>query len=803
MKVSYNWLREYVPFNISSEELAARLTSAGLEVEMIHNIGSELQEIIVGKVLSVQKHPNADKLSLCKVDIGEEKLDIICGASNVQKDQKVPVILIGSRLPDGTKINKTKIRDVYSYGMICSEKELGLSDNALGIMVLPEEINIGKKFIDEMSLKDTILEINVTPNRPDCLSIIGIAREISCLLRLPFIIPDYNLKEEEKDVFTFITINNHVPNLCPRYTARVIYDVNVAPSPLSMRQRLQSVGIRPINNIVDITNYILIEFGHPLHAFDLRFINGNVIQIRQAKQKEIFETLDKIKRELTSDMLVIGDDKNVIALAGIMGGHLSGIKDDTTSIILESAYFSPSSVRKTSKFLGLSTESSYRFERGTDINGLVNASKKAAFLINDLSGGKIARGMIDSYPHHLPQKTVSLRPLRVNKILGTSIPLTEIENILVRLNFIPNNIDKTDMIEFTVPSFRTDITREIDLIEEVARIFGYDRIKSTIPITALSNNSLPVIQNLINKVKNTLISQGINETISYSFISSLQYDKICLPLDDKKRHAIKIKNCLTPEQSLMRTLLLPSMMNTLDLNFKHGNFNLKFFEIGRVFLPEEGFELPYEEMYLIIALTGKFSSGWDTKEHEVDIFDLKGIMETLLNNVGLINCKFVKINYPSFNPNKCFSIVNSDITLGIGGEIHPDVLENYKFEQPIFTIELSIDKIMASISKLNEKVFQPLSIYPSVTRDLALLVKNSTTYEQIISVISESEKHLIEKIDLFDLFQGKSIEPGYKSMAFRIIFRSQKNTLQDEDINKIINKILLNLSKKLNVELRK
>ncbi|MBI4650321.1 phenylalanine--tRNA ligase subunit beta [Candidatus Desantisbacteria bacterium] len=802
MKASYNWLREYVSFNITPNELADRLTMAGLEVESMQSIGDEIKQVIVGKVIQVEKHPNADKLSLCKVDTGSEILEIVCGAPNVAAGQKVPVALCGTELPGGLKIKKSKIRDVYSHGMICSQKELGLGEISSGIMVLPENVNIGKIFIDEMNLRDTILEINVTPNRPDCLSIIGIAREIACILRLPLNIPEIKIDEEPQDINISVTIENEAHYLCPRYTARVITGVKVSPSPFWLEQRLQSIGIRSINNIVDITNYILIEWGHPLHAFDARFISGNTIKIRQAKQGEKFETLDGVKRELTSEMLVIADKEKAIALAGVMGGGNSQIKDDTSTIILESAYFDMSSIRKTSKKLDLSTESSYRFERGTDINGLVNASLYASMLISKLADGKIAKGMIESYPKEFKNKIITLRPEKVNNILGTGLPVSEIENILVRLNFILKKKDKEDEVDFIIPSFRHDINREIDLIEEVSRIYGYDKIKVHTPNIAISSTPQPLSVSITNKIKNTLVSCGMNEIISFSFVCEEQFNKICLSSDDKRRNAVKIRNPLTPEQNLMRTLLLPSLLNAAGYNFAHGNFNLKLFETGRVFLPEEGFELPYEETYLGILLTGNFSYGFDNTLHETDIYDLKGILEILTDSLNLDKSKIDKYSNPSFHPNKCLSLINSDILLGFGGEIHPDVLENYKFDHPVFAMEISIDKLIASLSK-DKKTFKPISIYPSIMRDMSLIVKENISHEELLGVIKESEKKLIEEIKLFDLYKGKNIPAGYKSMGYRLIFRSFDRTLKDEEIDKIMQKILNNLEQKLGITLRK
>ncbi len=801
MKASYNWLKDYVSFNISPAELADRLTSAGLEIELMISIGDDIKDIIIGEVLDVQKHPNADKLSLCNVDIGNEKLEIVCGASNVAKGQKVPVALVGVQLPNGIKIKKSKIRDVISHGMICSEKELGLSDESLGIMVLPDNVKIGKKFIDEMNVGDTIFEINITPNRPDCLSIIGIAREISCLLRLPLKLSENVLHEECENINSFISVENEAHHLCPRYTTRYIYDAKIEPSPFWLRQRLQSVGIRSINNIVDITNYVLIEYGHPLHAFDARLISGKTIKIRNAKQGEIFETLDGVKRELNQDMLVIADKEKAIALAGIMGGNNSGVKEDTKDIILESAFFDPSNIRNTSKKLDISSESSYRFERGTDYNGLVNASQRAASLMCSLAGAKIVQGSIDNYPVQFQQKKVNLRLEKVNNILGTTLSITEIENILVRLDFQPKKNSEGE-VEFIVPSFRPDITREIDLIEEVARIYGYERIKSKVPEIPIMNNFLPESAVIINKIKNILSSCGFNEIVSYSFTDSVQFDKLNLKQDDIKRKAIKIKNPLTPEQSLMRTMLLSGILNIISNNLKHGNLNLKLFEISKVYIPEEGFELPYEEKCISIALTGKFLSGLDYKEIELDFFNLKGYLEILIENLGMENLKFKEYNHPSFHPNKCFSITNSKIPLGFGGELHPDVLENYEFKQPVFAMELSIDKIIALLTNKKKKFFKPFSIFPSIMRDLSLVVRDKVTHEEIINIINESEKKLIEEIRLFDIFKGKTIPDGFKSMGYRIVFRSHECTLKDEEIDKIVKKILDNLSGKLEVELR-
>ena len=802
MRVTLDWLKEFVDFDLTPEELADRLTMAGLEVDAIERIGEGIDDrVVVGKVISVERHPNADKLKICHVDVGAQKLQVVCGAPNVREGMLAPMALIGSNLPIGMTLKVAKIRGVESYGMLCSERELGLSEDASGLMELPEELPVGMRLNEALNLPTVVIEFDLTPNRPDCLSVYGIAREISAITGNPLRPIEINLIEQGPPVEEVTSVLIEDPDLCPRYTARVILDVKIAPSPWWMRWRLNAVGLRPINNVVDITNYVLMELGHPLHAFDYRKLEENRIVVRRAKDGEELVTLDGELRKLRSDMLVIADARKPVALAGIMGGEDSEVTDRTTEVLLESAYFNPVSIRKTSKALGMHTEASHRFERGTDIEGLVTASARAAQLMAEIAGGTICRGMADAYPKKRTRFHIKFRPQRCNYLLGTEISTEEMEDIFRRLKF--KTLREPDgTISVEAPSFRPDIEREVDLVEEVARIYGYDKIPTFMPFGEVPEAEPNLRERLRNIARKVMLGSGLSEAVNYSFYDPGWFDMILLPEDDPRRRTVKLRNPLSREQSVMRTTLVPSLLENVSWNIRHQVRQVKLFELARTFWPKSDHpeELPLEREMLGGVLSGTMSAGtWCDPEREPDFFDLKGIVEELLDGFGVKEAKFIRSEEPFLHPGRSADLIVGGEKVGILGEVHPDVLERWDIPQRVYLFELDFD-LLCEVSDLSRR-FTPIPQYPKLTRDIALLVRSDLPSEEVTEII-RSFSPLISSVRLFDLYEGDRIPEGLKSLAYTIDFVSPERTLTDQEVDEELRRLLRTLEERVGAKLR-
>ena len=801
MNVTYNWLKEFVDFDLSPEQLADLLTMLGLEVEGMLQTGCGMDDVVVAIVEEKKQHPNADKLSLCKVNSGTELQDVVCGAQNFKAGDTVALARIGAVLPGNFKIKRSKIRGEESFGMLCSEKELGLVEESAGIMVLESGLPLGQPVFEALGLKDTLFEIGLTPNRSDCLSVIGIAREIAAKLGIRAAYPDVTVREGSATVESAISVTIQDEDLCPRYAARYISGCRIAPSPDWLVKRLNAIGIRSINNVVDVTNLVMMELGQPLHAFDCDHLAGNSIVVRRAAEGEPFTTLDGQQRNLASSDLVICDGERPVALAGIMGGQNSEISDTTTNVLLESAWFRPAAIRNTSKRLGLHTESSHRFERGIDIGGVTRALGRAAALIAELSGGSVARGALDVYPGKLEPATIILRPERANTLIGIELPLTEITSLLRRLEFVVQELPE-GTLAVIAPSYRVDIEREIDLVEEIARLNGFDRIPATMPYARVTSDRPTPHQRLERTVRDALVSQGMNEVINFSFTTPDAADKLLLAADDPRRCGIRLTNPLVEEQSVMRTTLLPGLLETIARNTSFRSIDLRLFEMRRVYLPKTSTEMPHEPIFIVGALTGsRYREGWSNMAGTVDFYDAKGIIENVLTLLNITGVKWVADTPELFyHPGKSCSIKVGRERIGSIGEIHPTVQETFGLDKPVFTFELDFEKLV-NLTRQKCSITIP-SRFPDSTRDIALLAPEELPSEKIIECVWGVKAQEIEQVEIFDVYRGTGIPDGFKSIAIRIRYRSYDRTLKDEEIGKLHSKVLDSLLNKVNVSIR-
>ncbi|MGI6684922.1 MAG: phenylalanine--tRNA ligase subunit beta [Bacillota bacterium] len=804
MKVSYKWLKQYVDIDISPEELATRLTMAGLAVEHVEHLGQGIKGVIVGEVLDVKPHPQADKLVVCQVNLGTEVVQIVTGAENVKVQHRVPVAPVGSELPGGMKLRKAKLRGLESFGMMCSAEELGIDEALIdpesrdGIMILDPDAPIGADIKSVLNLDDAVLEFELTPNRSDCLSVINIAREVGAILQKPVYLPEITLKEGGAFVGDLAAVEVLDQELCNRYVARVVQNVKLKPSPQWMQHCLRSAGVRPINNVVDISNYVMLEMGQPLHTFDYDTLAGHKIIVRRAVEGEKMFTLDGQERIFSSDTLLICDAEKPVAVAGVMGGLATEVTENTRNILIESARFHPVSIRRTSKRLGLRSESSLRFEKGLDVYNTLVAAHRAAQLMAELADGEIAEGVIDVVGE-IPEKIqITLGGNRVNEILGTNLTVSEIASFMERLNF-PTELDR-DAMKVTIPTYRQDITREIDLIEEVARLNGYDQIPVTLPKGETTEGRRTRFQHFEDRVKEFLTGAGFIEVINYSFISPRDFDKINLPADSALRNVIGIMNPLSDEQSVMRTTLIPGLLETASRNTSRRNQDFAIFECGRIFLPGEE-KLPQEPLMLAGVVSGKVERGWNQEPQVFDFFYLKGVLGSMFQRFGIKKWSLKAESFPGFlHPGRAGNIFLGDIYVGFMGEIHPSVQEKYHLENRTYVFQVYLAPIMEAA--LDVIKYQPIPKYPSVDRDMALVVKNEIPAEAINEVIWENGENILTQVTLFDVYKGTQIPEGYKSLAYALTFQSGERTLTDDEVTSVFQKIKERLSEKFGVELR-
>jgi len=802
MKVSLNWIKDYVEIRMELKELINLLTMAGLEVEEVTSVGEGLDKVVVAEIRSIQKHPNADRLSLVEAQTHQEVFSIVCGATNIREGQKVPLALVGARLPNGIEIKKSKIRGVTSMGMLCSETELALSQDASGIMILPPDVPLGTDLGEALGLKDSILDISITPNRPDCLCVLGVAREIAALTHQRVKYPALSLSDQGGEIHQKTSVTILDQDLCPRYVARMIEEVKIGPSPRRMRDRLEMVGIRSINNVVDVTNYVMMEYGQPLHAFDFELLEGGKIVVRRAKEGEEFVTLDGVKRTLDGEMLMICDGMKPVAIAGVMGGLNSEIKEDTKRVLLESAYFNPAGNRRTAKKLSLETEAAFRFGRGIDYGGCLSAANRATQLIQELTGGRVVEGVVDVYPISIQPNPIRLSVRKIHQILGTEVPAKEVKGYLEDLELDVQAEDE-DIFVVTPPSFRGDLEREIDLIEEVARIDGYEKIPMTIPKGPPSSSEEKGKEFLVEKrTIDTLISHGYHEVITYSFASPVSWDIMNLPPDDPRRQHLRILNPLTEDFSVMRTTLIPGLMETARFNLSRKNSNLRLFELKKVFIPQEGERLPREVKFLTGLTTGfDRDPHWAFSSRPVDLYDLKGCLEDLLEALQIKGARFSKADdIPYLHPGKASRIVLDSDVLGVLGEVRPQMVSHYEIQGRVYLFEVDFSKLVKWGKE--ERRFQPLPKFQAVYRDLSVVVDHTLEAESVLETIRNLRQPYAEEVSLFDIYEGPPIPEGKKGISCRIRYQANDRTLTDEEVNQYQEKILLRLKEVFQLELR-
>ena len=802
MKVSLKWLSDYVDINLSPQEIAGKLTMAGIEVVNIQS-SSSWDKVVVGEVVAVEPHPNADRLRLATVDVGAERIMVVCGASNISPSQKVPFARAGAELFDGHTeeiicLKPAKIRGVSSVGMVCSERELGISDNCEGIMILPHDAPVGMSFGKYMG--DTFFELEVTPNRSDCLSVIGIAREIAALTGQSLQLPNTVYQEAGEEITSFVSVEIADSELCPRYCAGLISGVTVGSSPLWLQQRLSNYGMRSINNVVDVTNYVMLEYGQPLHAFDYEKIAGRQIVVRRAVENERLNTLDGEQHILNPDVLVIADTEKATAIAGIMGGAESEMTENTSVILIESANFDYVTVRRGSDALHLQSEASIRFSKGLSHRLPLPALKRAMSLLLEVAGGQAASGIVDVYAARKEETPIALTCGEVKRLSSLEMNIGEISKVLDLLGFACRQSKDPHEALVSVPYWRNDIHLPADLVEEVVRIVGYDRIPLTSLSAALPTYDAAAGLNLSQRrVSTILVGMGFQEVLTYSLTSLEMLQKVSPVQDLIGPMPLKLANPMTQEQEYLRTTLRSGVLSTLARNQKLNEETLRLFETGKVFLPDDGGDLPREKRMLCAALCGtRTKASWHDKgEQRLDFFDAKGMVEAVLQRLFLQG-EFKISDDPSLTPGNGAEIIIDGKKLGVVGELHPRVARSFGLSGTIYLFEMDLDEISFFVT--GEKKFQPVSKFPGVVRDIAIVVKETVPYGEVKKNIEACS--LVTQIELFDLYTGKQIPPGKKSFAVRVFYQSPDHTLTDEEVDKEQQKIMARLSRKLDVVLR-
>lgn len=794
MKLSLNWLKEYVDIELSPEELCHRLTMAGLEVEELEHLGQISEKVIVAKVVSAKKHPDADRLTVCDVDTGSGIVQVVCGAPNVTEGCLTAMALVGARLPGGTKVKEGKLRGELSSGILLAEDELGLTDDHTGIMILPPDLETGMPLVKALNLDDWAIDISLTPNRPDCASVIGIAREVAALTGKELHLPEISYSEDGPPISEMAGVDVEDREGCPRYAAGMIQDVKTAASPFWMRYRLYVSGVRSINNIVDISNYVLLETGQPLHTFDYSQLEEHRIVVARANDGDKFFTLDGKERTLNKGHLMICDGKKPVGVAGIMGGLNSEISDSSSSILIESAYFNPVVIRKGAKSLGISSEASYRFERGIDIEGVIYALQRALMLCLELAGGAVNRGIIDIYPEKYVSPSIDLRIAKTNAFLGSDISRPEMISYLKSLQMAVNE-KNADTVQVIPPTYRVDLLREIDLVEEVARMSGYDNITVTTPsIRPSSKRDLPSL-GMHDKVCEVLAGMGFSEIITYSFISPESAELLGASEESDIRRFVSLMNPLTTEQSVMRTSLLPGLISTVKENLAHGEPNLKLFEWGKIYLKDDSMELPVERLNLSGIMNGSYDSKkWHNELRPVDFYDIKGAVEVLLKSAGLTGYQFKKDMMPETYDKDCScSICLNEVSIGHLGRLNPDIPGRCDIKSDnLFIFEIDVDTLLEALPD-NRASYKSYGKYPAVFRDISIIVDKKVESGKILYIINKVGGSLVESAELIGIFKGEKLGASRKSLTYRISYRSNEGTLDGDHVNSLTEKVIKSL----------
>lgn len=786
MNLSKRWLHDYVNLDVSDQQFADDMTLSGSKVESFETEGADIKNVIVGKVVSLVKHPDSDHLWICQIDVGaKDNIQIVTGAQNLKVNDVVPVAMDDSFVSGGHHIKKGKLRGVESNGMLCSLGELGLTIHDFpyaiedGIFVLGDDCDktLGKDIHEAIGLDDVITEFEITSNRADCLSITGLAREAAATFDSKLVIPEPAVKKTHGDVNDFLSVEIKEPSLCYRYAGAVVENVRVKPSPRWMRERLRACGVRPINNIVDITNFVMLEYGQPMHAFDLRYLDGHKVIVRKALDGEKITTLDGVERALKPEMLVIADENKPVAVAGVMGGEYSGIMDDTTTIVFESAMFNGVSVRRTAKALGMRTEASARYEKELDATGCLRSLKRALQLVEELDAGDIVGGVVDCDHSDKTPVTLPFEPEWVNNFIGIDVSAEEQKKILEKIDF------KVENGVITAPSFRNDIEHQADISEEIARFYGYDKIPDR-ALSGVADGRYTDRQKLEKLVTDVMLSEGLSEVCTYTFISPKQYDKLRLPADSPRRDSVKIMNPLGEDTSIMRTTAVPSMLDVLSRNYNTRNPKAAMFEIAVSFKPRGTEELPKEPKNIVMGLYGE----------EYDYFTLNGVIEELLSKTGITDYDIERVtDDPILHPGRAARITVGGKTLALLGEVHPETAKNFSIGTRCYIAEVSMDVLFENRGA--EKVYTPLPKFPAVTRDLAFVCDKSVPVVSLEKEIQSAVGKTLENITLFDVYEGNQIESGKKSVAFSLKLRSKDKTLTDDDADSAMKKAIKAIEK--------
>lgn len=810
MQVSIKWLKDYIDFTETPEQLADKLTMAGIPVENVVDPGEGLEKVVTGRIEKLEPHQNSDHLQICTMNVGlAENIIIVTGAQNVAEGQVVPVAMVGAHLPNGMKISKGKLRGVASNGMLCSAQELKLDleklpeEQKTGIFILPSDTPVGIPAKDVLGLNDVVLEFELTANRADCFSVFGLVREIAAITGNKPHFPEIKVNEDDNtklnDIFSVEIAD---PDLCSRFSTRMLKNVKIGPSPEWMQQRLEGAGIRSINNVVDVTNFVMIELGHPMHAYDYDKITGKKLIARRAVEGEELHTLDDTSRKAKGEMLVIADSEKAAGLAGIMGGFETEITDTTTTVVLESADFYGPCIRRTARACGLSSEASGRFERGVDSETTIKALDRAAQLLQEMGACTVCEGIVDVYPNPKQANYVIFTPEQINNHLGTNIAKDVMLNIITSVGFDVTK-DENDEITVKVPSWRNDVTCMADISEEIARLHGFDKIKSTLPNGVSMQGTQSAKQTFIDKVKASLSSQGLYETISFALTNEETFNKLNIPQDSPLRKAVPIMNPLSDEYPLVRTTLLSSIFDNLARNLARKNDDVALFEVGSVFFPKAlpVTELPDEVVKIAGAITGRRNAqGWNQTNDMVDFYDAKGIIEELLANLRVTRYTVEAGTHYAMHPGKTALFKKGRDVIATVGEVHPAVLSAYGITKPVYIFELDATTVMKYMAK--DLKYKALPKYPATSRDLAMLVDVDVNAADIEKAMTKAAGQNLTQITLFDVYTGKQVEEGKKSLAFSLTFQSNDKTLTDAEIDPAIEKIVAKLQKDFNANLR-
>lgn len=810
MQVSIKWLKDYIDFTETPEQLADKLTMAGIPVENVVDPGEGLEKVVTGRIEKLEPHQNSDHLQICTMNVGlAENIIIVTGAQNVAEGQVVPVAMVGAHLPNGMKISKGKLRGVASNGMLCSAQELKLDleklpeEQKTGIFILPSDTPVGIPAKDVLGLNDVVLEFELTANRADCFSVFGLVREIAAITGNKPHFPEIKVNEDDNtklnDIFSVEIAD---PDLCSRFSTRMLKNVKIGPSPEWMQQRLEGAGIRSINNVVDVTNFVMIELGHPMHAYDYDKITGKKLIARRAIEGEELHTLDDTSRKAKGEMLVIADSEKAAGLAGIMGGFETEITDTTTTVVLESADFYGPCIRRTARACGLSSEASGRFERGVDSETTIKALDRAAQLLQEMGACTVCEGIVDVYPNPKQANYVTFTPEQINNHLGTNIAKDVMLNIITSVGFDVTK-DENDEITVKVPSWRNDVTCMADISEEIARLHGFDKIKSTLPNGVSMQGTQSAKQTFIDKVKSSLSSQGLYETISFALTNEETFNKLNIPQDSPLRKAVPIMNPLSDEYPLVRTTLLSSIFDNLARNLARKNDDVALFEVGSVFFPKAlpVTELPDEVVKIAGAITGRRNAqGWNQTNDMVDFYDAKGIIEELLANLRVTRYTVETGTHYAMHPGKTALFKKGRDVIATVGEVHPAVLSAYGITKPVYIFELDATIVMKYMAK--DLKYKALPKYPATSRDLAMLVDVDVNAADIEKAMTKAAGQNLTQITLFDVYTGKQVEEGKKSLAFSLTFQSNDKTLTDAEIDPAIEKIVAKLQKDFNANLR-